>query len=333
MLFHIDELINQFKQYGGKFDNAEVRYSSGPGFHCYSENSNNESLISCPAHLLVAVEDIGINEDGLYICNPDKYAEYICFLNQYFKLQFNEQTIKYESKRKRQIQALTKDELSLISRIVHPNMLSLEGYEGLAYERKRIIEKHNIVHFGKNVIMPFLTLVNHDKNGARFDIQKDSISVRGKYSGEITVKYDNDLDVLKIASGYDFITDSQYILSIPLGFTLNNGKLLVIEKNTRNSVQISVDRWKPVTEVLPDKIIVSWFPLYLHDSPMYPATIAKMIADEIGMPAENLLYSIIRFNLHALVPAAFQLSQSQNEFAKHIGAAAQRQLETIAATR
>jgi len=333
MLFHIDELINQFKQYGGKFENAEVRYSGELGFHCYAQNSNSESLISCPAHLLVAIEDIGINKDGLYICNPDRYGEYISFLNQYFKLQFNEQIVEYESKRKRKIQALTKEERSLVTRLVHPDVLSLEGYEGLAYERKRIIEKHNIVHFGQKVIMPFVSLINHDKNGMGFDIQKDSISVKGKYTGEITVKYNNGLDVLKIASDYDFITDSQYILSIPLGFTLNNGKFFAIEKNISNSVQVSGNRWKPATEVLPDRITVSWFPLYLKDSPMFPATIANMIADETGMSAENLLYSIIRFNLHALVPAAFQLSQSKNAFAKHIGAAARRQLETIAAAR
>ena len=58
-----------------------------------------------------------------------------------------------------------------------------------------------------------------------------------------------------------------------------------------------------------------------------------MIARETGLPAEEFLYEVFRANLNALVPVAFQLSKSENPYAKLAAAAAQRQLEVISGTR
>ena len=112
-----------------------------------------------------------------------------------------------------------------------------------------------------------------------------------------------------------------------------NGKKMIINRNPLEATPIGNGRWKPIIKEIEDAITLSWFPLYLEGAPVYPAIIARMVANEINLPAENILINIIKLNLYALVPAAFQLRDSENVFARFLGAAAQRQLETIAGTR
>lgn len=328
----IDELIIQFRQLGGIFENTEVRFSEDLGYHCYSADSKKNSIISCPASLFVDIDDLGITENGLFISTPEKHNQYTDFLDKYFALQFNRDVVAGHSDIKRQINSLSDDDLSLISDIFPPVLLDLDKYTGLEFEKKRILDSHNIKHRGKSIIMPFVSFVNYSKNGRSFNVQDDKISISGKFNGEILAKY-NDDDVLKIASGYHFITDTQYIYSIPLSYQMINGKKLVVNRNTLEGVQLDNGRWKPVINNTDNCVTLSWFPLYMEGAPLYPAAIAKMIADEIQVPAENLIYNILKLNLHALVPAAFKLRESENDFARFLGAAAQRQLETIAATR
>ncbi len=328
----IEELIVQFQQSGGVFENAEVRYYEDSGYGCHSLNNKKNTIISCPASLLVDVNDIDINENGLFISKPDKYGERIDFLNNYFRFHFNKNVVLQQNERKYEIGCLSDKERSLISDIYPPDLLELKKYNSLEYEKKRIIDSHNIGHLEKKVIMPFVSFVNYNKNGCSFNISDDKISISGKFNGEILAKY-NDDDALKIASGYNFITDTKYIYSIPLAYQMMNGKKLVINRDTHEGLQLGNGRWKPGIKIQRNSITLGWFPLYMEGSAVYPATIAKIIADEIKIPAENLLYNVIRLNLHALVPAAFQLQKSKNGVAKFLGAAAQRQLEIIAGSR
>ena len=179
--------------------------------------------------------------------------------------------------------------------------------------------------------MPFVSFVNYNKNGRSFNISDDKIPLSGKFDGEVYAKYND--DVLRIATGHDFITDTKIIYSIPLSYPMANGKKMIINRNPLEATNIGNGRWKPLIKETQDAITLSWFPLYLEGATIYPAIIAKMIADETNVPAENILINIIKLNLHALVPAAFQLRESENLFARYLGAVAQRQLETIAETR
>ncbi len=331
-LENIEKLITLFQHLGGKFENAEVRYNEEVGCHCHSLNNKKNTIISCPANLLVDITDIDINKDGLFIANPDKYGENITFLNQYFSFYFNKNVVAQKSKRKRQIESLSKKDLSFITNIFPPSLLNLNKYDGMDYEKKRILDSHNAQHLGKQVIMPFVTLINYHKDGRSYNNSDEKISVAGKFNGEILAKYNND-DVLRIASGYDFITDTKAVYSIPLTYPLINGKKMIINCNTSEAVQLGNGHWRPIVQVKQDSITLSWFPLHLEGSPIYPAIIAKLIADEINIPAENLILNVLKLNLHALIPAAFQLKNSKNAFANYLGEAAQRQLEIIAGDR
>lgn len=69
----IEELVELFRRFGGIFENIALGYRAEDGFYCYTLDSNEETVISCPAHLLVETDDVGVNEDGLFISNPQKY--------------------------------------------------------------------------------------------------------------------------------------------------------------------------------------------------------------------------------------------------------------------
>ncbi len=331
-LENIEELVALFQQLGGKFENSKVCYSKEAGYHCHSLNNKKNTVISCPSSLLVDINDIDINEDGLFIAHPEKYGNRITFLNKYFIFHYNKSVVTQQTYRKQQIESLSEKDLSIISDVFPPSLLDLKKYNNLEYEKKRIIDCHNIEHLGKKVIMPFVSFVNYNKNGRSFNKTADKISISGKFNGEIYAEYNYD-DVLKIASGYGFITDTKYIYSIPITYPMINGKKIIINRDTHEAIQLGNGRWKPCVVVKKNSVTLSWFPLFLEGSPMYPATIAKIIAEEINIPAENLIYNIFRLNLHTLIPTAFQLKESKNTFARYLGAAAQRQLETIAETR
>lgn len=278
------------------------------------------------------MNDIDINAEGLFISRPEKYGENIDFLNQYFKFQFNGEVVNHQVEKKHQIDSLSEVDLSVISNIFPPELYNLEEYDDLEYAKKRIIDCHNKPYLDKKVLMPFVTFANYHKNGQSFKSSDDKISLSGKFKGEVFAKY-NDDDVLRLASGYDFIADTKYIYSIPLAYQMANGKKMIINRKPLEATELGNGRWKPQIKHQPDSITLSWFPLYLESSPIYPAAIAKMIADEVDLPAENILYNIIKLNLHALVLAAFRLRESENEFARYLGAVAQRQLETISGLR
>lgn len=329
---NIHELSLLFRQLDGQFENVEVRHSEDAGYYCNTLDNSKNSIISCPASLLVDVDDIDINEDGLFISHPEKYEKKIDFLSDYFAFHFNKAMVSQQSERKRQIESLIETDLALISNIFPPEELNLMHFNGLEFERKRILDHHNIKYHDKNVIMPFVSFVNFDKNGKSFNRSDEGISISGKFEDEIFAKY-NDDDVLRMASGYDFITDTKLIYSIPVTYQMANGKKMIINRNPLEATHLGNGRWKPLIKVTQQSITLSWFPLYLEGAPLYPANIAKMIADEINIPAQNILMNLIKLNLFALVPAAFQLRESENAFARFLGAVAQRQLETIAGTR
>ena len=114
---NIDELSVLFQQLDGKFENVEIRYSEDADYYCYSLNSNKNSIISCPASLLVDVDDIDINEEGLFISRPEKYGNKIDFLRKYFVFHFNKTVISQQTKREQHIDSLSDKDLSLISNI------------------------------------------------------------------------------------------------------------------------------------------------------------------------------------------------------------------------
>lgn len=328
----IEKLIMQFRQFGGKFDNAILRHSEEAGFYCCTLDSNKNSNVFCPADLLVDLNDVDIDETGLFIAKPEKYGNKIEFLNTYFAFQFNQKVLNHYSEIKQQIKSLSDSDLSVISNLMAPDLYKLEQYKGFSYEKKRMLCSHRIEHCGKIVIMPFVTFLNYNKNGQAYNIKKDSISISGQFHDEIFAKY-NDDDSLMMGTGYNFITDTPFAYSIPLSYPASNETRVIINRNTNESTHIGNGRWRPLVENKPGSVTISWFPLHLEGAPRYPALIARMIAAETNLSAEKLLIDIINFNLHALMPAAFELQKSDNLFAKHISAVAQRQLELIAATR
>ena len=79
----IEELIQLFRKSGGKFENVALGYREESGFYGYTLDSKQDTVVSCPPHLLVEVDDVGVNENGLYVANPGKYENNMEFLEKY----------------------------------------------------------------------------------------------------------------------------------------------------------------------------------------------------------------------------------------------------------
>lgn len=327
----LEDLVAFFRRLGGKFENAALGYREGDGFFVYTLDSNRDTIISCPSHLLIDVGDVGVNQDGLYIANPRKYKKNIKFLERYVAFHFNQKMLGRYIEKKRQIDSLSSKDLSLISRIYRPDQHWSEGLGEIDFARKQILNTHQITHFGKKVFMPFVTFLNHAKDGASFYIGEDAIALTGKFSNEVFALY-NLCDVLGIAGNHGFITDTRFIYSIAMKMLAPDGKQIAIERSLESAINKDGFRW-PLVHKGRDVITLSWFPLYFEKDPQYPAKVAQMVACETGLSAEVFLNNIFRANLNVLIPAAFQLRDSGNPFAQLAGAAAQRQLEVISGAK
>ena len=89
----LEVLIGTFREHGGVFENLAIGYRPDSGYYCSAIDSHQNATMFCPAHLLVDIEDVDINETGLYISRPDNYAGNIEFLQRYFSFHFDEKLV------------------------------------------------------------------------------------------------------------------------------------------------------------------------------------------------------------------------------------------------
>ena len=118
----IEELVELFRRSGGKFENAALGYREEDGFYVYTQDSSQGTVVSCPAHLLVDINDVDVSQDGLFIADSGKYKNNIEFLEKYFAFHFNRKMLDQYLENKRQIDSLSSRDLSLISRVYPPEL-------------------------------------------------------------------------------------------------------------------------------------------------------------------------------------------------------------------
>jgi hypothetical protein len=328
---YIEELVELFRRSGGKFENSALGYRKNDGFYAYTLDSNKDTIISCPAHLLVDIDDLEISEHGLFITNPGKYERDIEFLEKYFAFHFNKNMLERHFETKRQLDSLSSRELSLISMVYPQNHRWSGGIGELEFAKKQILNSHKIQYFGKKVIMPFVTFLNHAKDGIPYDINENGISVSGRFSDEVFAMYTMG-DAIALADNYGFITDTRFAFSLGMRQVAPEGSQVAIHRNLQ-ATQFNEGAPLPIIRKDFGTVNISWFPLYFERDPLYPAKVAQIVARETGLIAEIFLNAVFRFNLHALIPVAFQLRESANPYAQLLSSAAQRQLELIGATR
>jgi hypothetical protein len=328
----IEELIELFRKSGGKFENIALGYREESGYYCYTLDRNQNTIVSCPAHFLVDVDDVGISQDGLFIANPEKYGNNMEFLEKYIAFHFNRKMLDRYIEKKRQIESLSSRDLSLISRIQLPELHFSRKYGDLEFAKYLMLRSHKIEYHEKEVLMPFVTFLDHSKNGRPYELKKDAISVSGKFSDEVFAVY-NTGDALTFASAHGFITESRFAFSIPIMKVIPNRTRVSIYRKIFESIKTREGFLLPLVHKGRDIVTISWFPLYIEGDPEYPARVARMVAHETGQSAESILYEVFHINLKVLLPAAFQLRESDNPYAQLIAIAAQRQLEVIGGNR
>jgi len=324
----IEELANIFCKAGGEFKNVRLDYCEESGFYCHVLDSEQEALVFCPSNMLVDCDDIDVNSAGLFIKSPNQYMDNIEFLEKYFSFHFNKKLIDFFSSKKRFIDSLSSKDKSLISNILPVHLYELDGISELEYAKNQIFNSHSVNYFGKNMIMPFVTFLNHDKRGVPYNINKEGISVSGKFDGEVFAYY-NDYDTMMFAGGYGFVTDTGTAYSIPVMFQLPNGKQLAINRRPKNSVETQHGYSRPLVHKGAKSINVSYLPLFCESDKMLPMKIIKLVAFEIGI-SPNMLFDMVKnLNIKALKPVATQLGESKNQYFEMMASAAKKQLEYI----
>lgn len=323
------ELAELFCKHGGKLENLRIGYRHESGYYCSVIDSQRNATVFCPEHLLVDVDDIGIRDAGLFIAKPENYANNIGFIEKYFSFHFDEKLVGKLLEEKRQIDSLSEHEKLLLKRINLPNVI--DGMdEKLEYVKYRIFQSHQITceWSGRKVIMPFVTFLNHDRDGAAYDINKNGITVAGRFDSEVFAHYQMG-DVVMFLWGYGFVTDTMFIYSLPMRINFPNGRLLRINNDISKFNRIDGKfRW-PVVENKDGVITVSWFPMYFKNGPWYPARFAASLSREFNIPEGDIIYSVFRFNLNALLPIAFSLKNSKNSYLQTVVSGVERQLELI----
>lgn len=329
----ISRLIEPFRRNGGVFDNMTIGYRQDSGYYCASIDSTRPATVFCPTGLMVDIEDIGINEAGFFITRPENYAGHGEFLQEYLAAHFDAGLVEKLLEEKRQIEALSPDERQLLGRINLPHPDATTG-DGLEYARQRIFQSHQLIAgpLGKRVIVPFVSLLNHAMNGSRIGFNENGATVSGSFSGEVFAYY-NIGDVLMLLWGYGFVTDTVFAYSLPMQVRLPDGTSLRISNNITKFSTTANGFRRPLEEKSGGVINVSWFPMYFREDPWYPAALAASLADEYSFSAEQLLYSMLRFNLNTLLPIAFSLKNSGNSYLQLVATGVERQLALIGGLR
>lgn len=278
---------------------------------------------------LVNIEDVDINDTGLYISRPENYSSNIDFLQRYFLFHFDAKVVGKLLEEKRQIDTLTENERFLLNKIKFPGIIGSTNNE-LEYVKHRIFQSHALASRSgeNNLIMPFVSFLNHDIDGLPLCLNENGISISGRFNGEIFVFYHMG-DALMILESYGFVTDTMFAYSLPMVLQLPGGIMLQIDRDISRFKYIDGKfRW-PIVEIIDDLITVSWFPMYYTHGPRYPARFAASLASESGIAAEDILYSVFRFNLNALLPVIFTLKKSRNSYIQTVVSAAEKQLGLI----
>lgn len=329
---NIDELIDAFRQCGGQFENVALGHSEASGLYLYALDTEKDVMVSCPASLLVDVVDVGINKKGLFIANPENYKSNINFLEKYFAFHFNKKKMKPYFERRWQIKSLSRKDISLISQVLGEDQYSIKNYTAQKYAKRKMIESHVMQFYNRQVLMPFVTFINHSIDGRSFDIKESGVTVSGKFSGEVFAFY-NYMDTLSTAGQYGFVSDARCAYAVPATKTLPNGIRIFINRNINRSVSSSHGLRKPIIQKNQNSVTLSWFPLYLDKLPEYPIEIAQELTEVTGMSADELFRSILQDNCNVLQKVAVELMRSENPFSQMIAKAAQMQFEIITGAR
>ncbi len=294
----------------------------------YTLDNGRESAVACPADLLVDIDDVDIARNGLFITHHEKYRAHREFLGKYFGFHYNAAMVNRYLEIKAQIDSLTGSELSLVSSICPGIRQRADVFDPLSFAKTEILNSHKIYFINREVLMPFVTFLNHDKTGVPYHVTREGISVCGRFADEIFARY-NTGDAIDIAGMYGFTADSAMAFSLSMRIHSATGRRLVILRRTddctiHNGVRL------PLITARDDRIMISWFPIHSDNEPGYPLQVARWIAGETGaVLPEELLNSVFRFNTDTLASAAAMLQESTNPYAKLIAEAAKRQLDKI----
>lgn len=314
----LPELVDAFRAAGGVMDNLTVRHTPDRGFCCFVTDPASEARVFCPQHLLVRVEHIGIDETGLKITERAAYGAHIDLLDRYFSLHFGRHLVEAFLAEKAQIDALTERERKLLSVISLPEID--EGIvTDLDYARARILASHYLgsKHLGGRVVMPFVTFLNHDRDGQPFVESGQGIGLSGRFAGEAYACYHHD-DSLAMLRDHGIGAASRFSYSLPMIINLPGGRQLRIKREHKASTTTPEGHPWPLLETSDTLITLSWFPLYFRHGPRFPARVARYLAETCNLPGELVMHAVYSYNFGQLFHLSSALRHSENPYVQRL---------------
>jgi len=314
----IPALLESFRAAGGVFDNLTIHHDEARGVHCRVSDPDAEARVFCPDDLLVDIGHVDIGESGLFIAKREPYGDHADFLDRYFSLHFGRYLVEQFLEEKAAVDALTPREIELLSVISLPAFPASGAGGDLAYVKQRILDSHKL-GLGRGgrgkVIMPFVTFLNHDRDGIPYRLTGQGVEVRGRFANEAFACYHRD-DSLALLHDHGFGAASELSYSLPMLINLPDGRRLQVRREHACSTQTPEGFPWPVMEESGDTVSLSWFPLYFRRGPKFPARVARSLAETCNIPAELVLHAVYSYNFGQLFHLASNLRGSDNPYVK-----------------
>ena len=321
-----EKLIKEFESFGGIARNI-IHREGAHGLGLFPIDPNQIVQLHAPEHLLVSTNNIELREDKIYISDksvhPKGFAEwYEKFQNEYSwgaEAQANIQNFE------KNLKNLSTDILNLLEELGLLNQKKrFSSANELQNTFKRFILSRQISWKNGVVMMPIIELVNHSPNHPGWIINKQGISVMGKYSEEVLVRYSKS-DPLKRFIQYGFNCKEEF------GFSLNvrvihNGKTVVV-----NGGGLNVNPLKPTKIRIKNNVIALYQPLIGSiNNPRYPRMLfQKMFKNIDGIDSDELFEQIYTANMNSIISIIRKINTHKNKFLLELEEACLNQLEAI----
>jgi len=321
------KLIEGFKSFGGVASNI-VQRKGRHGLGLFPIDPNQIVKLHIPKSLLVSTNNLELREGKVVIKDKSVHPEGFADWYEKFQADFS-----WGAEAQPNIQNFESELQNLPNNVLnHLQALGLinqkvrfSSKENLENIFERFILSRQIFWNDKCVLMPIIELVNHSPAESGFIVNDQGISIGGKYSDEVLVRYSN-CDPLRRFIQYGFVCKER------LGFSLNvnvvhNGKKIAVKGG------INKEPLKPASINVEQNIITINQPLLgSFDNPKYPKMLFQKTVEQVcGINSDELFEQIYRSNRLELISIIKKTVNIKGDFIIDFQESCFQQLEAISA--
>ena len=221
-------LVDAFRSFGGIADNV-IQRKGAFGLGLFPIDSTQPIELRVPDHLLVATDNLELRNGAVTLKDKSHYPEGFSEWYSHFQVDYS-----WGADGKNSVKSF-EDGLKSLPYTLQQTLENLgllniqQRFPGINKEQEifqRFITTRQINRNGNTVLMPMIELVNHSPAQASWNMDDNSIAIKGKYENEILVRYSAS-DPLRRCLQHGFNCKET------LGFSLSIKKIIMIKKYLR----------------------------------------------------------------------------------------------------